>query len=414
MLLQFAHSAILQKINFRTMRVVLAQASNHPAPLEGAKRSVKTEQPIAAPARPKRRHVWLLMTFFLWVFLPAASVGIYLYTVAEDQYASYVGFAVRTEETSSAVEILGGITELAGSSSSDTDILFKFIRGRQMISAIDQNINLKSIYHKPSDPVFSLNQESSREDVERYWNRIVKIFYDRNSGLIELRVNAFTPEDAQRIAEAIVAESTDMINELSAVARADTTRYAKEELDHSIVRLKSARKALNTFRTRTQIIDPLADTAGRMSLLNSLQTQLAAALIELDLLRQTGLQSDPRIVQEERRVQVIKDRIEEERLKIGGNGPEDDTYSQLVGEYEALAVDLEFAEKSYLSALAAYDAAQAEAQRKSRYLATYIPPTLAEDPEYPKRFTLLALLTSGFLLSWSIALLIYYSVRDRR
>lgn len=372
-------------------------------------------QKLASPARVRHRHIGLIFLFILWVIIPVASVGTYLNVVAVDQYASYVGFAVRKEDTTSAVEVLGGIADLGSSSSSDTDILYKFIKGRQMIRNVDAQLDLRSLYHMPSDPLFGLQEGASQEELERYWNRVVQIVYDRNTGLIELRVNAFQPEDAQNVARAIVAESTRMINDLSAIAREDTTRYAREELDHALDRLKQARQAMTTFRARTQIIDPQADTQGRMSLLTSLQQQLASALIDLDLLRRTARENDPRITQGERRVEVIQIRIDEERNRFGSNQEtSDDNYSKLVGEYEALAVDQEFAEKSYLSALASYDGAVAEAQRQSRYLATYIPPTLAEDAEYPQRILLLLMAAGGLLLSWAITVLIYYSVRDRR
>ena len=63
---------------------------------------------------------------------------------------------------------------------------------------------------------------------------------------------------------------------------------------------------------------------------------------------------------------------------------------------------------------AARDAAFAEAQRQSRYLAMHVEPTLAETAEYPKRFQLLALLAGLAFVFWSILALIYYSLRDRR
>lgn len=392
-----------------------AQQAQRPSHLSNAQNGKQPIQKLAGHARARRRHIGLVFLFALWVMLPVVGTGTYLYTVAVDQYASYVGFAVRKEDTTSAVEVLGGIADLGSSSSSDTDILYKFIKGRQMIRNVDAQLDLRNLYHMPSDPVFGLAKGASQEELERYWNRVVQIVYDRNTGLIELRVNAFRPEDAQNVARAIVAESTRMINDLSAIAREDTTRYAREELDHALDRLKQARQAMTTFRARTQIIDPQADTQGRMSLLTSLQQQLASALIELDLLRRTARENDPRITQGERRVEVIQIRIDEERNRFGSNQETgDDNYSKLVGDYEALAVDQEFAEKSYLSALASYDGAVAEAQRQSRYLATYIPPTLAEDAEYPQRILLLLMAAGGLLLSWAITVLIYYSVRDRR
>ena len=77
-------------------------------------------------------------------------------------------------------------------------------------------------------------------------------------------------------------------------------------------------------------------------------------------------------------------------------------------------MDREFAEQSYTAALSAFDGAQAEAQRQSRYLAAYIKPTLAEEAEYPQRAMLLGLTALFLTLLWSILALIYYSLRDRR
>ncbi|RBI84731.1 sugar transporter [Rhodosalinus halophilus] len=384
--------------------------------------------PAARRSSLKTRHVVLIGFFLLWVVAPLGAAAWYLYVIAEDQYASNVGFSVRTEEVGSAVELLGGITELSGSSSSDTDILYEYIGSQNMVRAIHDRIDLRAVYVNPDDPIFSLGEDARIEALSSYWRRMVKVFYDRASGLIEVRVLAFDPDDAHRIATAIFEESTDMVNELSAIARADATRYAREELDRAIERLKEARTAMTDFRSRTQIVDPSADIQGRMGLLNTLQQQLADALIELDLLLENSSPEDPRVVRARERVEVIRNRIRAERARFGRAGEEGaadtgealspegpaDGYSTLVAEYESLAVDLEFAEKSYLSALAAYDSSVAEAQRQSRYLAAYLDPTIPETPQYPRKVMLLALAGAFLLVSWSIIVMIYYSLRDRR
>ncbi|MEZ5868621.1 MAG: hypothetical protein R3D46_09300 [Defluviimonas denitrificans] len=89
-------------------------------------------------------------------------------------------------------------------------------------------------------------------------------------------------------------------------------------------------------------------------------------------------------------------------------------YSKLIDEFESLRVDLEFAEKSYVTSLAAYDVALAQAQKQTRYLAPYIAPTLAETAEYPQRAMLLTLIGGFLVLTWGIGVLVFYSVRDRR
>ncbi|MBP9184609.1 MAG: capsule biosynthesis protein, partial [Fuscovulum sp.] len=102
------------------------------------------------------------------------------------------------------------------------------------------------------------------------------------------------------------------------------------------------------------------------------------------------------------------------KLGVGAAETEGKAYADVVAEFEQLTVDREFAEASYQAARAAYDTAQAEARRQSRYLAAHVLPTLAESPRYPERGTLLAVLGGFLLMAWAIAVLIFYSVRDRR
>ncbi|MDO9525533.1 MAG: sugar transporter [Gemmobacter sp.] len=360
-----------------------------------------------------------MYSFVLLVLLPTALAAFYLWAVARDQYASTVGFSVRKEEFQSPLDLLGGIGgRLSGSSSSDTDILYKFIRSQELVSRIDTQLDLRTIYSVawPSDPVFEFNPSGSIEDLLSYWERAVKVYYDTSSGLLTLRVQAFDPNDARRIAEAIFSESSVMINQLSAVAREDATRYARVELDRAIQKLTAARQAMTEFRMRTQIVDPAADIQGQMGLLNTMQAQLAEALIEYDLVRETARDGDPRILQAERRIAVIENRIEDERRKfgVGGKGPGGDDYASVVAEFERLSVERQFAETTYTGALAAFDGSIADAQRQSRYLAAHITPTLAERAQYPERFLLLGLTMFFLLMAWSIGVLVYYSVRDRR
>ena len=373
----------------------------------------------AGPAKPQRRHVGILVSFILLVVLPTSAAIYYLYAIAADQYASRTGFAVRSEQIESAQDLLGGLSSsLSGSSSSDTDILFEFIRSQDLVERVDAELDLAAIFSVPEfDPVFAFQPTETIEDLVDYWQRMVRVDYDGNTGLIQIRVNAFRPDDAHRIAERIVAESTVLINELSAIAREDATRYAREDLEQALERLKSAREALTLFRSETRIIDPSADIQGQMGILNSLEAQLAEAQIDLNVLQETARENDPRIDQTQRRIAVIQNLIDRERAKfgIGGTSRADGRdYSTLVGEFERLMVDLEYAEESYLSAQNALDTALAESQRQSRYLATYARPTMPQSARYPQR-TLLAVGVGVFLLlAWGLLVMVYYSLRDRR
>lgn len=377
--------------------------------------------PPASRSRLKHRHVVVMASFFLMVIVPMAIVGWYLWFRAVDQYVSNLGFSVRSEEVAPSIDSLFGTMDVGGgSSSADTSVLYKFIQGQEMVVRVDEVLDLRTLWSKADpkvDPYFSYDPPGSIEDLVGYWGRMVRVFLDSGTGLIDVEVRAFAPEDAQRIAERIFEESSDLINELSAIAQEDAIRFSRQELDHAVERLKTARGALTRFRDRNQIVDPAIDTQQQAGLLSSLEQELSRNLIELDILRGSARANDPRIAQGERRVRVIEQRIAEERKKLGlGSDDTESTgaFAELVGEYESLSVDREFAEQAYLAARAAHDSALAEARRKSLYIAPHIRPTLAEDPTYPRRLTIL--LGIGFFLFviWAIVVLVGYAVKDRR
>ncbi len=374
------------------------------------------DYPVAGASRTRARHWAAILSFAIFVAVPACLWGWYLWARAEDQFASRVAFSVRAEESGSAIELLGGITELSGASSTDTDILYDFLQSQALVQRIDDELDLRAIWSRVSaerDPVFAYHAPGTIEDLVMHWRRKVQISYDSATGLIDIRVLAFEPQEARMIAEAIARESSAMINALSAAAREDAIGYARDERDRAEARLSEARVAMTAFRNRTQIVDPTIDTQGQMGLVTNLQAQLAEALIELDLLRDNTRSSDPRIEQAERRIAVIEDRIEAERAVIGAAG-DGTAFADLVDEYERLAVDLEFAQETYTAALAGYDFALADAQRQSRYLATHISPTLAEAARHPAREMLLALGAGFLFLSWAVLVLVGYALRDRR
>lgn len=381
------------------------------------KADVEAVKPVAPPAFIRDRHRMLVLSFVVIVLLPVLISAAYLWGKAADQYASTVGFSVRREDVGSAMELLGGLTGMSKSSSSDTDILYEFLKSQKLVADMQAKLNLREIWSKPQgDPIYAFDPDGSIEDLVDYWTRMVQTSYDGNSGLIEIRVLAFTPQDATHIAQALFDQSSEMINDLSAIAREDAIRYARAELETAQDRLKLAREAMNSFRTKHQMVDPSTDIQTQAGLLGSLQSQLAEAQIELDLLGESTQADDPRLRQAKRRIEVIETRIAAERSKVGisSSGDFGQDYAALVGDYERLAVDSEFAEKAYLAALASFDAAQAEARRKSRYLAAHILPTTAEVSRYPARLTTLGVIAMFIFLAWSIGALVAFSLRDRR
>jgi len=391
------------------------QPVGKPSPKPGPVRRI-TIEPVAKPAKMRWRHWGVVFSFLLFAIAPLGAFGVYLWGISLDRYASTVGFTVRQEEGPSATDIFG-IVGLTGSVSGDGDILYEFIRSQDVVDRIDQRLGLRAYFAEywGQDPLFALWPEATIEDLHWYWRRTVRVSYDQSTGLTDLRVVAFDPEMAQAIAREILSESQSMVNALNEAARNDAIRYANSDLEQAETRLKEVRERLTEFRVRTQIVDLEADIQGRMGVTNNLQQQLAQELVAFDELSSTTNVDDPRIVQALRRINVIRERIVEERRNFATNevqGTGED-YPTLISEFQGLVLESTFAEEAYRAGLAARDSALANADRQTRYLATYVSPTKAESSQYPQRGLIFGMAALLLVLSWSIVVLIYYAIRDR-
>lgn len=325
---------------------------------------------------------------------------------------------MRQEEGGSPLDIFsGGIPGLSGSSSSDADILYEFLQSQKLVGDMDNDIGLVEIWSRPkNDPIFAFKAEGNIEDLMNYWERMVKVYYDRSAGLIEVRALAFNPEEATLIAQTLFDKSSEMINSLSSIAREDGIRYSWEELEEAKERLSTARQDVQQFRNKYQLVDPTIDVAVQSQLIGNLQGQRAEARIALEIISEAAPKTDPRVIQAQHRLRVIEEQITKERhaFSIDSTGNESGDFGTIIGEYERLIVEREFAERTYIATLAAYDIALAEARRKSRYLAAYTQPTTAQSSRFPQRGVILSLLALFLFLSWSISALVAYSLKDRR
>lgn len=372
----------------------------------------------ASPMRPKKRHWGLSLCFVLLVAAPLVCMAIYLWVFAEDQYESTLAFSVRQEEAPPASALFGAFAGISSPTASDTDVLYAFLDSQDLVATVNAGLDLESIYsaHRARDPVFGYDPSGTIEDLTRYWQWMTRVAYDPGTGLMELRVRAFDPFAARSIAEAVLEESTTLVNGLSEAAREDAMRYAEADLAEAVAALSEARRQLTAFRASTQIVDPGADLQGRMGLIAELQARLADELIRVDLLELRTGSDDPRLNEGRQVTEAIKARIDAERRRLGAGGLQvnERDYARTLEEFSRLSVDLEIAEEAYASARAARDLARAEARRQTRYLAAHIRPTLPERSTAPDRGLILAVTGFFLCLIWALLALVFYSLRDRR
>ncbi len=367
------------------------------------------------PVRPQaRRRRWLGASFLFFVLLPAILGSLYITMVASDRYVAEAGFAVRSMKAAGGMDLLGSFTGLAGSGSSTADsyIVMKYLKSRDLLEQLQRDFDFKAAYGKPEIDVLSrLDPALDIEKVLDYWERRISTSYDPTARIINIEVQAFTPEDAQRVTELVLGYVQELTNELSEKARRDAVAYAESEVKRAETRLLNARNKLRTFREDERAIDPSASAMAQLELLTGLERKLLEIQTRMAALSESLDNDAPSLKALRRQAVALEQQITDKSGGLSVTGADEDL-SGLLSDYEELQLEKNFAEKAYSSALASMETARIEAGRQQRYLAIYKKPALPEYPLYPRRILYPALLVVVLSGLWGIGSLIVYAVRD--
>ncbi|MEQ8482573.1 MAG: RkpR, polysaccharide export protein [Hoeflea sp.] len=372
------------------------------------------------------RHWAILISFIAVVLIPGALATSYMLFVAQDQYHSSSSFAVRSIENTSASDVLGMFTQsTAGSTVSDSYILLDYVRSEQMVKMVDKKFDLNSIYAvRGLDYYYALSPDAPIEAKLNFWNSIIQINFDQTSGIIDLKVRAFEPDQAREIADFIIATSEKLVNELSSKARNSVLESAHEEVYLAERRLSSARSALLAYRDRAQEVDPSEGAKMAAELIGSLELQLVQLNSSYATARSQMADDSPRVRLLRNQIASLEEQIRIERARLGsGTSTEpspktgrltgSNDVASRIAAYEVLETDREFAERAYAAALTSLEKARMDANSRQRYLAVFLKPTTSELAQYPNRIFNSFLVTGILLFFWSIVLMGYYNIRDR-
>ena len=395
--------------------VTPASATVLPVPPEGGGRTVVFDHRRSSFGRLRRRS-WLgWFSFIIFVAVPAVTAAVYYFFVAADQYVAEFRFALRSAEPERHDPVLFFQESIAPSVMGlDSYVVVQYLASRAIIDDLSTTLDLREIFSRSeADWPVRLDLPVSIEELVRYWKRQVDAFFDATNGTIVVRARAFTPQDALKLAEGILASSERLVNELSARARRDALRNADEEVGRAEKRLKSALTRLREFRDKEGIIDPRKTADATVALAGRVRDELVRAGTELSTLKHYMRDDAPSIKMLEARVQSLEaQRRAVESEVTDTEKTRSEALSRVMGSYEQLESDRAFAENTYQHALQALDRSRINADRQQVYLATFVQPTLPEEALYPRRLQSFAVASGVAFVVWMIGGFILQSLRD--
>jgi capsular polysaccharide transport system permease protein len=389
------------------------------------------------------------------VVLPTLVMALYFLFWAADGFVSEARFAVRSNDAQNA-SVLGILSGMPASTIvSDSYIVSDYIHSREMVEALESRIGLRAIYSRPEADFFTrLDSDATLEELISYWKTRADVYYDSTKNTIAVEVQAFSPQDAQRVTAAIVDIARNLVNELSAQSRRDAVGFAAGEVARAELRVRGARQDMLAFRTEHNEFDPTATAAATLELTSQLEaersqlnSQLAAVSGYLSANAPSVQMLKARIAALGGEIGRVQNQISQDPAATTGNdptgndpigerlaaasgthasaggasagsaapqggAPNSGALANVVGRYQELLLSQEFAETAYTAAQASLEAARTDAARTQSYLALYVHPHIAEDATYPRRgLNILMVLILATVL-WAVGALTAMTVRD--
>jgi len=353
----------------------------------------------------------LLASFVVIVLAPLLGESLYWGLMASKQYATEAKFSLRSGE-SSPLDALGGMMGApASQTAQDTQVIVNYIKSRTMVQALDRALDLRRVYSRADADYFSrFTKGDAIEDLVKYFKKRMDVSIDASSGIIQLEIRAFTPEDALALTQKTIELSESLVNDLSTRSRRDAFKLAQSELTRAQDRLRAATEQMRQVRDAQGVLDAGAAAEAITKIITSLRLELSQA--EESLATQSGGNPDapqmggnpdsPQVRILNARIKSLKAQIEDYTHQIAGGakGSGGESMAQRLGALSRQQVELDLARQQYILASANYESSRLSLETQNAYLISFLRPALAERSTYPHRTWEWSIVVFPALLIW--------------
>ena len=350
------------------------------------------------------------------VLLPTLLVFLYTALIASPEYESRAEFIIKGVDKDKPP--VGGISELVGAGSEldsaarEAEAVQDYMLSLEAIGDLKQRgVSVDSLLYGPhADPLASLYHSDRRaEGVRDYYRSMVDVDYDSGEGITRLAARAYTPQEAKKLAAALMALGEAQINTYNQRAIAAGQELARQQLTEAEDELASVQGQMTAFRDISGDLDPSAKGKASEEELESTQADLTLEQSNLASMRRHLSASSPLVQAAQSRVATLQSAVGRMQARLAGDA---DALTRRLSEYEKLKLKQEFAAKRYDAARSRLEEAQTEAAEQRLFLVPVVVANLPEKPVAPTPFRTTLIVFLGLCLAFAIGWLILAGIRE--
>ncbi len=352
---------------------------------------------------------WRRWAVYAVLFLPAVVVALYAILFAADRYVSETKFFIRSVRSAQG-SIASAVSDAsAGRSPADSHAVREFLLSRDALTKLEQEgLVTRTLASAGFDLLWRYPMPLSAPTIERlyrYYQSLISVQYDTTTGIITMRMEAFSPESAKLMSQALARHSEALLNTMELRSKAAAVTAARTQVNLANERSASGIEKLRLFRERQLVVDPVKQSEGLFATISKLYLAQSEANARLRVLLRTAPNS-PEINSIRTTIAALGDQITAERASIAGTAT---ALAPVIAEFETLSMENEFATRFLISALVELEAAEQDNRKQFLFLETVSGPSLPDFAAYPWR-TLIVLL--AFVINGILVFLVRVTMND--
>ncbi|WP_311950775.1 chain-length determining protein [Halomonas piscis] len=344
--------------------------------------------------------------------LAIVLVSFYWFVWAEDRYLSRA--TVVLESPQIAKPDLDFSSILTGSSG-DKDLLLlrEHLLSVDMLKQVQKKLDFRQHYSENGDVFARIwNADTPIEKLHDYYKRRVSVEMDEYAGVLNIKVQAYTPEFAHQMVQLLLEAGEEHMNDMGQRLAQEQVAFLEKQLERLENRLDSARDKLLEFQNKEGLVSPSRTVESLNQVVATLEGELARLRAQRKALStyQSVQSSDMQRVQAQ--IDAMHEQIEQQRDRLAQATGE--SLNRISSQYETLELKSKFAQETYSSALAALESTRLEAARKLKQVSVLQSPLEPEYATRPERLYNSTIFAIVVLFLALIANMLVLIVRDHR
>ena len=355
----------------------------------------------------------ILKTLATVVGVPTLIATAYYGAIASDVYVSEARFAIRSATGPSAASGLSALlaSPVLQSAGQDSLVVIDYSKSIDMLDRVRERVDFVGHYsNEDVDFLSRLDPDATRQEILEYYEDRVSIERESSSDVMKVRVRAFDPETARRIASLVIELNEDLVNRLSNRIEEDAIATARAEMERAVQRVRSTAQDINRFQTANDSVSPADESAALFGRLSGIETRISETRAELSERLAYMREDSADVVVLKNRLNALERQLGIERGRVTGGG--DGTLGALLQSFQPLVLEQEMAQQQYAVALASLESARVDAQRQKQYLVTFVEPSFPDAATEPDRLIKIVTVAVFAFLAFLVGGLLWSALRD--